>query len=389
MYFRKTQVFLFFLIAQAVLNIQSAFGQIKFDAVILVPAEIDSAFFRTANTTFQENVPPFTPWTRVEIDDGKIHIKGALFGESEFAWLILNTHRLHFILDSGNNVLSVRGDVNQTLSIEPTAGAIETNRALKKTSNLYNEFLSQHGDTVITQPNNEKIVVLNKKEQSEQFIKEKISMIDDDSPSYYGLLEYFDISRRTPSDEIIEMILTSLDSYPDDLKNTDLGRALIYEMTKILSYNEANEIGHTVPKFRVLNDKGESIENQSYAGKPYIIAFSATWCVPCQVYQKKLKEVYNKYRDRGLQVIYFNLDSDYQKWLKHIDENGLDWINVSEKTTMQKSEIAKLFGVTTIPNYLVIDKNEQLIYNDKLMNDPEFNQLEDYVQKALQSPRMP
>lgn len=386
MYLRKTQILLFFLIAQAVLHVQSVFGQIEFDAVISVPAEIDSAFFRTANSTFREDVPPFAPWTRVEVDNDKIHIKGELFGQSEFAWLILNTQRLYFILDAGNNVLSVRGDANQTLSIEPTAGAIETNHALKKTSNLYNEFLSQYGDTVITQPNNEKIVVLNKKERSEQFIKQKINMIADDSPSYYGLLEYFDITRRTPSDEIIDMILTSLDSYPDDLKNSDLGRALIYEMTKTLSYNKGNEVGHTVPKFSVLNNEGELVENQSYAGKPYIIAFSATWCVPCQVYQKKLKEVYNKYRAEGLEVIYFNLDSDYQKWIKHIDENGLDWINVSEKTTMQKSEIAKLFGVTTIPNYLVIDKNEQMIYNDKLMNDPEFNLIEDYVKRALQSP---
>jgi len=358
----------------------------RYDAVISVPAEIDSAFFRTANSTFQENVPLFTPWTRAEIDNGKIHVQGELFGESEFAWLILNKQVLSFILDSGNNVLSVNRDVNQTLKIEPTIGALEHNQALKKTNTLLNEFLSLYGDTIITQPNNEKIVVLNKKERREQFITQKISMIAAAPPSYYGLLEYCAISRTTPSDKMMEKVLASIASYPDHLKNTDLGRALIYELETTLAYNDANKIGCTVPKFSVLNNKGEIVENQSYAGRPYIIAFSATWCLPCQVYQQKLKEVYNKYQDEGLQVIYFNLDNDEPKWLKHIQDNGLEWINVSEKTTMHNSKIAKLFAVTTIPNYLVIDKNEQIIYNDKLMNDSEFDQLENYIKKALKSP---
>lgn len=56
---------------------------------------------------------------------------------------------------------------------------------------------------------------------------------------------------------------------------------------------------------------------------------------------------------------------------------------------MHHSIIAKQFNVTTIPNYILVDRKSQIIYNDKQMNDPDFDQLETYLRQALEEKSLP
>src|SRR6202012_915923 len=104
-----------------------------------------------------------------------------------------------------------------------------------------------------------------------------------------------------------------------------------------------------------------------------------TWCVPCQQQQKKLLEDFHKYRDKGFKVVYFNLDNDVVKWKALVEREKLDWINVSERTLIARSKIVKQFNVNPIPNYLVIDKDGKIVYNDIELKDTWHAQLEDYI----------
>lgn len=83
------------------------------------------------------------------------------------------------------------------------------------------------------------------------------------------------------------------------------------------------------------------------------------------------------------------LQADVGRWHEHISKNKLSWVNVSEKTKMHHSIIAKQFNVTTIPNYILVDRKSQIIYNDKQMNDPDFDQLETYLRQALEEKSLP
>lgn len=44
-----------------------------------------------------------------------------------------------------------------------------------------------------------------------------------------------------------------------------------------------------------------------------------------------IKTLYDKYKERGLKVVYFNNDDDEVRWKSHVEKNQLTWINVSEK----------------------------------------------------------
>lgn len=65
---------------------------------------------------------------------------------------------------------------------------------------------------------------------------------------------------------------------------------------------------------------------------------------------------YKEYHDKGFNVFGISLDKKKENWVKGIQDDHLDWLQVSD-LLFWNSEIAKLYGVRAIPgNYLVDSK---------------------------------
>jgi len=182
-----------------------------------------------------------------------------------------------------------------------------------------------------------------------------------------------------------DLPLKTFNLFSEAQKQSGPGKNFMRLSNSLIKSYLASKSGNPVPEFTVMIDKGKQFSNRALIGQPYVIAFSATWCLPCQEIQKKLLALFHKYRGRGLKVIYFNLDDDTVKWKDHIKKNKLDWINVSERTKISDSKIAPIFNVQAIPFYLVIDKNGRIIYNPDELKDDNYNLLESKIEVALLS----
>ncbi len=53
---------------------------------------------------------------------------------------------------------------------------------------------------------------------------------------------------------------------------------------------------------------GKPFDISQYKGKVVIVDFWATWCGPCLAELPNLKKIYEKYHDRGLEIVGVNLD---------------------------------------------------------------------------------
>jgi thiol-disulfide isomerase/thioredoxin len=155
----------------------------------------------------------------------------------------------------------------------------------------------------------------------------------------------------------------------DSLKSSPNGKAFYSEMNLFKERYLATSVGHQIPKFWVKNFEGTEVSNQDLTELPYIIAFSATWCGPCLKSLPKLQAIYNKYRSKGLKVLYFNLHNNREDWSELISQYKLDWINVSEGTLMRNSEIAKAFNIKAIPSYILVDKEGNIVFNNQLSEE--------------------
>lgn len=202
-------------------------------------------------------------------------------------------------------------------------------------------------------------------------------------PTDFGSLLYlYHISRWTARPDNAKEVLATLATFSDNLRNSALGKQLYTEETDLINNKNVSSPGNQVPIFNVRDINNLPFSNSSLKGQNYMIVFSATWCGPCQLELPKLKKLYQAYKKKGLKVIYFNNDDDVARWKKHVTENKLSWINVSERLKPSKSKIQESFGVYDIPTCLIINKEGVIVYNsDK--TDPGMDHIESYIKRVI------
>lgn len=110
---------------------------------------------------------------------------------------------------------------------------------------------------------------------------------------------------------------------------------------------------------------GETPEGTQYAlsqmrGKYVLVDFWASWCGPCRREMPNVKAVYEKYKDKGFDVLGVSLDREAGAWKKAIETDGLPWHHISDLKGWN-SEHAKLYSVTSIPQTLLVDKDGKII----------------------------
>ena len=140
---------------------------------------------------------------------------------------------------------------------------------------------------------------------------------------------------------------------------------LATELKLSLDAKKMSEIGGTAPQFSAPTPTGEMLSLQDVLGKYTIIDFWASWCRPCRKENPNVVNVYNKYHDKGLNIISVSLDKAGQKerWLKAIKDDKMDWYHVSNLRFWQ-DPIAKQYNVRSIPATFLLDDKGTIIDKD-------------------------
>ncbi len=92
-------------------------------------------------------------------------------------------------------------------------------------------------------------------------------------------------------------------------------------------------------------------------GKVVLIDFWASWCGPCRRENPMVVALYNKYKAKGFEIFSVSLDQDRQKWIDAIAKDGLIWSNHVSDLRGWGNAAAQLYGVSSIPKTVLIDKN--------------------------------
>lgn len=68
-------------------------------------------------------------------------------------------------------------------------------------------------------------------------------------------------------------------------------------------------VGHPFPAFKLpASGSADSLSQDQLKGSVSLVVFWATWCPPCREEVGPLREVYDKYRSRGLKIYGLSID---------------------------------------------------------------------------------
>jgi len=118
---------------------------------------------------------------------------------------------------------------------------------------------------------------------------------------------------------------------------------------------------------------GRTLDNKEFdwkslRGKYVLIKFTATWCGPCQMQIPGMIEAYEKYRDKGLEIVsvyIWSRDPDPVAAVKnYVEEKKLPWIILSEALTVKAGQPAygNFYGIEAVPTFVLVDKEGKILH---------------------------
>jgi thiol-disulfide isomerase/thioredoxin len=116
----------------------------------------------------------------------------------------------------------------------------------------------------------------------------------------------------------------------------------------------------------LLSADGKEVYLEQFKGKVVYIDFWASWCGPCRQqfpFSKKLHESLTKKQLEKIVFLYISIDDNEENWKKAIDQNALQGINGLSKGGWS-SEVCKFFNITSIPRYMILNKQGKVVEQD-------------------------
>lgn len=134
-------------------------------------------------------------------------------------------------------------------------------------------------------------------------------------------------------------------------------------------------IGAIAPNFNINTEKKHKLNLHDIAAKGNytLLYFWASWCSPCITSIPHLKEIYARYKGKGLNIIGYSIDQNEKKWDTILKQRGIAWYNIIEVGQFAKFE----YGISEIPHYFILNKKGEILahYMDSKSVEEKLNTL--------------
>lgn len=196
----------------------------------------------------------------------------------------------------------------------------------------------------------------------------KINMID--SLSTLAVKNYMDTTKNDIASTVfferylfqklsIDEVKAYYDKLGDNVKQSYPGQ----QVAKKIADLDAVNVGGIAPNIELPTPDGKTFSLKSLRGKVVLLDFWASWCGPCLAELPNVKALYEKYHDKGLEILGVSLDDNKEKWTNMIAKKGMPWHHVSSLKGWT-CPVAKRYNVTGIPRMYILDAEGRIIAQD-------------------------
>lgn len=190
------------------------------------------------------------------------------------------------------------------------------------------------------------------------------------TPVYFSTHEkvYKKLSAQYPNSEFTKRYFAIISNMQKQLAASNRGKS---------KFN----LGDDAPDIVLPNPDGKEMKLSDLEGNIVLLDFWASWCGPCRKANPHVVDVYKQYKDQGFTVFSVSLDgldtrtkrrfsspeqidnaliASKQRWLDAIEKDNLEWTYHVSDLKKWESEAAALYGVRSIPQTFLIDREGKI-----------------------------
>lgn len=161
----------------------------------------------------------------------------------------------------------------------------------------------------------------------------------------------------------IDRLETTFSKLSDKYKTTAPGKII----SDKIKATKAVSIGKMAENFSKNDNNGKRISLHSFRGQFVLLDFWGSWCLPCRKSHPHLKVVYDKYKDKGLEIIGIafehgrTLAECKKSWNKAILQDDIHWMNVLSNDEEDTYNVVRRYGIHSFPTKILLDKTGRII----------------------------
>lgn len=170
-----------------------------------------------------------------------------------------------------------------------------------------------------------------------------------------NLAGFYAISTLDP--EVAEAeILTYADQIADEFTDNRYVSQFKEETAKL----KMLAVGQPAPDFESFTPSNKSVKLSDLKGKYVLVDFWASWCAPCRQENPNIVQQYHAFKDKGFTVLGVSLDNNPGSWMRAIEEDKLEWMQVSDLQAWS-SDLVTSYRLKSIPTAYLLDPNGIII----------------------------
>lgn len=200
--------------------------------------------------------------------------------------------------------------------------------------------------------------------------------------SYFALFQtlgnmlIFNLRENADDVKVFAAVATSWDTYhPDALRGKNLHNIAIEGMknvrimrNKMAAQNiDASKVNvSNIIDISLLDNQGNRRSLTDLKGKVVMLDFHVFGSNGSTKRIMEMRELYNKYHDRGFEIYQVAFDPDEHFW--KTQTAALPWISVRDPQGLQSQNLAA-YNVSSIPTFFLIDRNNEVKKRDSQITD--------------------
>ena len=150
-----------------------------------------------------------------------------------------------------------------------------------------------------------------------------------------------------------------------DSKADYYNHPMIEPAKKTIAQLELRRPGKVFTDFEMNDVEGRPHKLSEWAGKGnyVLVDFWASWCGPCRAEMPNVVETYDKYHEKGFEVVGVSFDNQASAWKDAIEKLNLHWPHISDLKGW-KSMASDIYGIKAIPSNILIDGRGMIVATD-------------------------